>query len=176
MAPFCQQFFFEKQLAMTLIPSILSLCFVSSPLISFTSKFFLWFVDYFCTRLWSCQLNPILELKASKMCRKVLCCLCFHILYSSYMCVSRAKEEACRDLMMCVILNPFFVLGFSMSFDLGDCEWYMCKERAIEGKAYTNGYTHNMRTMFNSSSAFNNYWRTKLMVTKLIRVHTNKLS
>jgi len=50
----------------------------------------------------------------------------------------------------------------------------MCGQRVVEGKAYTNGYSHNMRTMFNSSSTFNNYQRTKLMVTKSIRAHTKE--
>jgi hypothetical protein len=36
--------------------------------------------------------------------------------------VGRAEEETCKGLMMRVIFNAFFVLGFSMSFDLGDCE------------------------------------------------------
>jgi len=38
------------------------------------------------------------------------------------MCVGRVEEEVYKGLMMCMILNPLFVLSFSMSFDLGDYE------------------------------------------------------
>lgn len=75
---------FWKTIGHDLNTHLFNHCVLFTPLISSTSKLFLWFVDYFYTILWSCQLNPILGLKASKMCRKVLCCPCFQLYMNSH--------------------------------------------------------------------------------------------
>jgi len=61
------------------------------------------------------------------------------------MCVGRVEEEVYKGLMMCVILNPFFVLAFQCHLTWGIVN-DTCVGKVVERKACTNGYMHNVRT------------------------------